>query len=242
MRRVGVCEELGDDTRLSNDFIGDGPIGEFDGRNKSTLRILLVMALVLKPLKDQNSIDEAYRVHLQIPRLPRLIQINNNFFIRKAQFPDHDMRPVRPRAAMISVQGNLWRSHCASVSFSMSFLPSVEPLLWLQNVRESGNNGAMAKCPGGMRGESDGTGGKRPRTRMNSSAGVNSGWIYIWRRGEIIVTVSRCLEIKGLRQSSAYRILHVFWPTDHTMRLLPRIRARFAIRTKNWGSIGDPHR
>jgi hypothetical protein len=48
-----------------------------------------------------------YRVDLQVPRLPRLVQINDNLIKLQPQLLQHDMRSMRPRTFMVRVQSNL---------------------------------------------------------------------------------------------------------------------------------------
>lgn len=54
----------------------------------------------------------AYRVDLEIPRLTRLLDVDNNLFIVKTCLLQGDMGTVRIGASVVGVEDDLRGSHC----------------------------------------------------------------------------------------------------------------------------------
>jgi len=51
----------------------------------------------------RSRIAATYRVNLQIPRLPRLAQVNSDLFIVEAGFLERDVRAVSPGTGAVGV-------------------------------------------------------------------------------------------------------------------------------------------
>lgn len=55
----------------------------------------------------EELVGEAYRVDIEIPRLSRLIEVDDNFLVRQIQLFQGDVSTVSPRTQMVGIQGDL---------------------------------------------------------------------------------------------------------------------------------------
>ena len=60
-------------------------------------------------MRWSTAVYRTYWVDFQIPGLPGLREIDNDLFIWQSQFLDCDERPMRIRAVMVGVEGDLGR-------------------------------------------------------------------------------------------------------------------------------------
>lgn len=66
------------------------------------------VSLVRRACSCDKRVATTYRVHLEVPVLTRLVEVNDDFVVRKAEFFEGNVGAVRIRASVIRVEGDLW--------------------------------------------------------------------------------------------------------------------------------------
>jgi len=102
--RMGVSQELGD-----NGGLGDDVAIVREGRDQTALQQKEWLAECLEGLP--RGCRRPYRVDLQVPRLTRLVQVDDDLLVLEPQLLEGDVSAMGPRATMVGVEDDLGGGH-----------------------------------------------------------------------------------------------------------------------------------